>query len=135
LVGGSGFKKDLPTKPTASLLFEFLTASSLQLNEFPIEAKIHYSKKTIVQASSVKSHLKTLGMNKSHTLISLDIESFYHLVMFPLVQKVVTFYTQKLPMKDKLMVRQCLKLSTSEWPIHSSNLAINTLNMTAMRLS
>jgi hypothetical protein len=75
------------------------------------EAKIDYSKKTIVQALTVKSHLKTLGINKyAHTLSSLDIESLYPSVAFRLIQKVVSFNAQrKLPLKDKVMVHQCLK--------------------------
>jgi hypothetical protein len=95
--------------PGTNFTSDFPKLGYLGIKRIFDEANIGYSKKTIVQASSVKSHLKTLGINKSsHTPISLDIESFYPSVTFQLVQKVVTFYAQKLPMKDKLVVCQCL---------------------------
>jgi hypothetical protein len=61
------------------------------------EAKIDYTKKTIVQASTAKKTLKLLGIRKStHTLISLDIVKFYSSVTYRLVEKVVLHYARNL---------------------------------------
>jgi hypothetical protein len=75
------------------------------------EAKINYTRKTIVLASSAKKAIKLLSIRKStHTLCCLDIVSFYRSVTYGLVELVVKHYAQDLPLKNKLMIRECLKL-------------------------
>jgi hypothetical protein len=42
------------------------------------DAGINYSRKTIVQASHLKTQIESLDIRKDkHTLFSLDIEAFY----------------------------------------------------------
>jgi hypothetical protein len=64
------------------------------------DEKVNYMKKMIVQAFINKS---------SHTVFSLDIESFYPSVTYSLVEIAINYFADKLPMKEKLMIRECLK--------------------------
>jgi hypothetical protein len=68
-------------------------------------------KKTIVQASHAKGILDKLFINKSfHTVFRLDIESFYpSTVTYSLVEIAVSYFAEKLPMKEKRTIRECLK--------------------------
>jgi hypothetical protein len=45
----------------------------------------------------------------SYTVFSLDIESFYPSVAYSLVEITISYFTQKLPMKEKLTIQKCLK--------------------------
>jgi hypothetical protein len=68
-------------------------------------------KKTIIQVSHAKNGLEKLHINNScNTIFSLDIESFYPSVTYSLVEITINCFATDLPMKDKLMIRECLKL-------------------------
>jgi hypothetical protein len=68
-------------------------------------------KKTIIQASHAKSTLENLNIKKNyHTIFSLDIKSFYASVTCNLVEMTINCFGKDLQMKDKLMIRECLKL-------------------------
>jgi hypothetical protein len=74
------------------------------------DEKVNYMKKTIVQASHAKGILEKLFINKSsHTVFSLDIESFYPSVTYSLIEIAINYFAEKLPMKEKLTIRECLK--------------------------
>jgi hypothetical protein len=56
------------------------------------DEKVNYMKKAIVQASHAKGTLEQLFINKSsHTVFSLDIESFFPSVTYSLVEMVTSF--------------------------------------------
>jgi hypothetical protein len=62
------------------------------------EAKINYTRKTIVQASTAKKTLELLGIRKSaHALISLDIMKLYPSVTYRLMGKTVLHYAPTPP--------------------------------------
>jgi hypothetical protein len=56
------------------------------------EAGINYSRKTIIQASHLKTQIESLGIRRDkNTIFSLDIESFYPSVTYSLVEKAIEF--------------------------------------------
>jgi hypothetical protein len=80
------------------------------INKIFDDGKVNYMKKTIVQASHAKGTLEKLSINKSsHTVFSLDIESFYPSVPYSLVEIAINYFAEKLPMKEKLTIQECLK--------------------------
>jgi hypothetical protein len=59
------------------------------------DAGINCSKKTIVQASHLKLQIESLSIKKDkHTVFSLDIEAFYHLVIYSLVKRAINFFSR-----------------------------------------
>jgi hypothetical protein len=57
------------------------------------DAGINYSKKTIVQASHLKLQIESLKIKKEErTMFSLDIEAFYPLVTYGLVERAINFF-------------------------------------------
>ena len=59
-------------------------------------ADIVYTKKTIVQASHLKTQLESLNINKNrHTIFSLDIEAFYPSVTYGLVERAIGFFKKR----------------------------------------
>jgi hypothetical protein len=60
-----------------------------------------YSKKTIVQAAHLKLQIKSLRIKKDkHTIYSLDIEAFYLLVTYALVERAIDFFSISLGETD-----------------------------------
>jgi hypothetical protein len=75
------------------------------------DAKINYMAKPITQASHAKDQLERLHIKKKkNTVFSLDIESFYPSVTYSLVETATNYFSKNLPMKEILMIRECLKL-------------------------
>jgi hypothetical protein len=73
------------------------------------KADINYSSKTIVQASHLKLQIKSLAIRKDkHTLFSLDIEAFYPLVMYGLLERAIKFFSSLLGEKKKAKTKECL---------------------------
>jgi hypothetical protein len=75
------------------------------------EAKIDQMKKTSIQASHAKNTFEELNIKKlTHTVFSLDVASFYPSVTCALVEIAINCFTKDLLIRDKLMIRECLKL-------------------------
>jgi hypothetical protein len=49
--------------------------------------------------------------NLAFTIFSLDIESFYPSVTYSLVEIIINYFATDRSMKDKLMIRECQKLT------------------------
>jgi hypothetical protein len=74
-------------------------------------AGINYSKKTIVQASHLKTQIESLGIKKEkHTIFSLDIEAFYPSVTYGLAKQVIEYFSKPLEEKEKRKIKDCLKM-------------------------
>jgi hypothetical protein len=104
----------LATCPTLRLDLCAQTATKIGLlgdQEDLRQRKVDYMKNIIIQESHAKSTLENLKHQKnSHTIFSLDVESFYPSVTHNLVQITINCFGKTLQMKDKLMIRECLKL-------------------------
>jgi hypothetical protein len=80
----------------------FLKLGYMGIKKIFDDEKVNYMKKTIVQACHAKGTLEKLFINKSsHTVCSLDIESFYPSVTYSLVEIAINYFAEKLPMKEK----------------------------------
>jgi hypothetical protein len=72
------------------------------------EAQLNYSRKTIIPASDLKCQIESIGIRKDrHTIFSLDIEAFYPLVTYGLVERTIEFFLpfpwRKTKGKNKIM--------------------------------
>jgi hypothetical protein len=77
------------------------------------QAKVNYSRKTIVQASHLKLQIESLSIRKDrHTMFSLDISrpcSFYPSVTYCLLKRAIEFSSHSLGEKEKAKIKVCLK--------------------------
>ena len=73
--------------------------------------KINYTKFTIVQASQVKEEWEVLNCKRNEvTTASIDTLSMYPSIKFPLVKKVISYFTRNLPKIHQSTVKLYLKL-------------------------
>jgi len=71
--------------------------------------KVDYSRKTIVQASDLKSKLETLGIKSNkHTSMAIDAKNMYPPVKFGQIEKAVHFFLSSASRGEKDIARRCL---------------------------
>ncbi len=96
-------------------LIEFIEETLFsRINKIMDEAGITYSKKTIIQASHLKPQIESLRSirKNKHTICSLDIEAFYLLVTYGLVERAIKFFAKSLGEKQKDTIKECLKINS-----------------------
>ena len=72
---------------------------------------IFNNRKTIIQASHLKTELEGIGITKdSNTITSIDIEAMYPNVMFSHIEDAVEYFLKDSPEEDVKEARKCLEL-------------------------
>jgi len=73
--------------------------------------QIIYNRKTIIQASHLKTELEGIGITKDgNTITSIDIEAMYPNVMFSHIEDAVEYFLRDSPEEDVKEARKCLEL-------------------------
>jgi hypothetical protein len=97
--------------PATNFTAAFSKLGYIGIKKIIDKAGIIYTKKTIIQASHLKTQIESLNIKRDkHTIFSLDIEAFYPSVTYGLVERAIEFYSRSLGEKDKATISECLKM-------------------------
>ena len=97
--------------PATNFTSAFSKLGYIGIKKIIDKAGINYTKKTIVQASHLKSQIESLKIRKDkHTIFSLDIEAFYPSVTYGLVKRAINFYSRTLGEEERATIDECLKM-------------------------
>jgi hypothetical protein len=97
--------------PATNFTAAFSKLGYIGIKKIIDKAGIIYTKKTIIQASHLKTQIESLNIKRDkHTIFSLDIEAFYPSVTYGLVERAIEFFSRTMGEKDKATINECLKM-------------------------
>ena len=97
--------------PATNFTSAFSKLGYIGIKKIVDKAGINYTRKTIVQALHLQTQIESLNIKRDkHTIFSLDIEAFYPLVTYGLVERAIEFFSRTLGEKEKATIQECLKM-------------------------
>jgi hypothetical protein len=97
--------------PATNFTAAFSKLGYIGIKKIVDKAGINYTRKTIVQASHLKTQIESLNIKRDkHAIFSFDIEAFYPSVTYGLIERAIEFFSRTMGEKDKATIKECLKM-------------------------
>jgi GIY-YIG catalytic domain len=107
-------KGNFPTRlvvPANNFTSAFPKLGYLGIKKILDANNVNYMKRTIIQASDLKSKLENLGITcNNSTIVSIDAVDYYPSIKFKLVKKAVHFFSENLQEDDQIKIEECLDM-------------------------